>query len=192
MYKKLTSLQNLNSLGLNVFNYWTVTSVHEVTVALQRFGRLTLRFDSKWDEDSLPFYILDTNCTESEIEQILVLADSKDCIVIASNGIQFDPFLKYNLVVQFSSNGDFIAEASPEKIPLRKMYNFPLLSVHSNIHNSLIDWSTNDYYGLDRRDVLDTLWRLYDLQIYRKWIECTVYPFPVGLRNEEIIFWQLN
>lgn len=196
MYKKLKSLTKLEEMGLNTFPIWIPRTSQELLRIVKMAGKVTIRFDSV-DENAndLPFYILQENWESLDFscDQIFKEAYKSGCILLVSNGIHFDSAQKYNLVAKINKNKDFVVEACAEKVPLRKMYSYPLLSLAGNLNDKIHDWNViSGIYGIDRRQIKELLLELYDLGLTEHWIECTVYRHPVGKKNQPIVFWQIN
>lgn len=190
MYKKKRSLEYLERNGFNIFPFYIPRNLSEFQRMVNSMKMVTVRFDAKDERvDNLPFYIVKKTDGKERLERIMAQAIATKCILLVSQGIQYDAIQKFNLVAKVNYEGTFIAEASAEKVPLRHMYQFPLLTMTGNIDDSIRDWNCSQYYGIDRRIIKDILVRL---PIKDKWVECTYYPVPVGIKNENLIYWQVQ
>lgn len=194
MYKKIESLYALMNAHLNIHEFKVPKDYIEFKDVVHSFNNYcTVRCDHATLTKDLPFYVVDRE-DEALLKEIWDIAQSKEYKVIVANGLKHDKSQKYNLVVKFTREGDFIMEVSKKKVPLRHMYRYPseLLSASGNIDESVGEWKVyNQLYGLDRRVLLDELRELYSIGIVNKWIECTFYPYPVGIYNKHYVFWQI-
>lgn len=160
------------------------------------YDKCTIRTDHKEITNDLPFYIIDSTKKSYLIElaNIWTEAKEKSYKLIVTNGIKYDPIQNYNFVVRFSSNGNFTCEASDLKVPLRHMYRYPekLLSVSGNISDDIQEWKIyNNANGVNRIELKHDLEEVYTMQIMDRFIECTKYPFPVGIFKKQIVYWQI-
>jgi hypothetical protein len=180
-------------MGLNVHNFYIPNTYEEYKNITHQLKFCTIRTDHKFITEDLPFYIYDSN-KDSEDKLISIWNESqqKEFKLIISNGIQYDNIQEYNMVIKLQKNGDFIFEASELKIPLRHMYRHPLLSCSGDISDEIPQWDIyNARYGINKINIKNDLLTLYNYQIFDKWLEVTKYPIPVGIKNNNIIFWQI-
>lgn len=193
MFNKIKSLNNIINLGLNVHKFYIPNTYEEYCDLINKFKLCTIRTDHKFITEDLPFYIYDSNKdNETKLNSIWNEAQKKEFKLIISDGIQYDTIQEYNMVIKLQNNGDFIFEASELKIPLRHMYRHPLLSCSGNISNEISQWDIyNKRYGIDKINIKKDLLLLYNYQLFDKWLEITKYPIPVGIKNTNIIFWQI-
>ena len=194
MFEKIQSLNNIVSLGLNVHQFYIPRTYEEYIAIVSRLGKCTIRTDHEVIENDLPFYVI-TSEEREDLDLIWDEAQSNQYQLIISNGIKYDPIQKYNMVVKLQSNGDFTFEVSDLKIPLRHMYRYPwsLLSCVGNLTENVNLWHMfNKRYGIDKLIIQRDLLALYNYGLFDKWLEVTKYLVPVGMKNENIIFWQIK
>lgn len=195
MYKKIQDLNKLISLGINVHEFNIPEDYNEYKNIILKFNNLcSIRCDHESITKDLPFFVINKG-DESFLNKVWEISKEKSYKLIIANGLKYDKIQNYNIVVRFTEQREFIAEISPEKVPLRYMYRYPenILSISGNIDDSIRDWYIiNQVYGLDKRIILDDLKELFDLNIRNKWIECTFYPSPVGLLEKNYVVWQIG
>lgn len=194
MFKKIQSLNNIVSLGLNVHRFYIPESYDDCCRILNDWQFCTVRTDHEVFTEDLPFYLVDMReCDVTHVDNIWITAQKKGYKLIISDGIKYDVIQLYNMTVKFERNGDFSFEASELKIPLRHMYRYPLLSCSGNIAADVSEWIVyNARFGLDRRLLKRDLELLYTYQFYGKWLEVTRYPQGVGIKDEPFVFWQIH
>lgn len=193
MFKKIKSLCELQENGFNVHYFIVPNTLNEFLQTVLNMQHCTIRYDHTIESKDLPFQIItQKDLSIQNLTAIWNQAKQKEYQLIISNGIQYDPIQTYNMTVKFEKNGDFIFEASGEKVPLRHMYRYPLLSCAGNLTDSIQEWQIiHQLYGLNKCEIKKDLEQLYTHEIYGKWIELTKYPIPVGTQKEQIIFWQI-
>jgi len=193
MFNKIKSLNNIVNLGLNVHKFYIPDTFEEYQNLINKFGLCTLRTDHKVITEDLPFYVFNQEKdTDEKLNSIWNDSQEKEYKLIISNGIKYDTIQEYNMVVKLQRNGDFLFEASELKIPLRHMYRHPLLSCSGNLSEDIQLWDVyNARYGINKLTIRNDLLTLYNYQIFDKWLEVTKYPIQVGIKNENIIFWQI-
>lgn len=195
MLDKIKSLIYLDSKGLNHHLWYTAETFLSFKHIIKSLGNFcTIRTDHLEKENDLPFFIV-KNETEERLKEIWDIIEIGNYVPIISNGIKYDVDQLYNLCLKIESDGSFIFEASTLKIPLRHMYRYPdeLLSAYGNISDRPNQWNfVNNTYGIDRFQLLKVLQKIYTLGIYNKYIECTVYPYSVGVFDDNIVFWEIK
>lgn len=180
--------------GLNIHEFVVPDSYEEFLKVLENYNfTCTIRSDNQRKNLILPFYIIteENNSLFRTIWEISLLNNDK---LIVTNGLKYDKLQSYNIVVKFDLNGDFIFEASSKKVPLRTMYKYPeyLLSAYGNIDDRLGDWKViHEVYGLDRRMLYNDLYKLYELRLFNRYLECTFYPIEVGIYKKDYVIWQI-
>lgn len=193
MYNKIKSLNKIVDMGLNVHQFFIPDSYEEYKGLVNQLEFCTIRTDHKTKTEDLPFYIF--NNKKDNIDKLnSIWNDSlqNEYKLIISNGIQYDNIQEYNMVVKLQKNGDFVFEASELKVPLRHMYRYPLLSCSGNLSDEVSEWKVyNARFGVDKTTIKNDLLSLYTYQIFDKWLEITKYPVQVGIKNNNIIFWQI-
>lgn len=199
MYDKIASMEWIRDHGINIHRWIVPTDYNEFLTAVQAFGKCSIRTDHATETKDMPFYVIDSEIPESHVNILLNIYNETyvgGYKLIVSDGIKYDSVQEYNMVIKIAKNGDFVFEASPEKVPLRHMYRFPLLSCNGNVCDKANEWLiTNFRRDLNRDDIRRDLGYLYE-QCYRHklfdmWLELTKYPIPVGLQERHIVFWQI-
>jgi hypothetical protein len=192
-YKKINSLMNLVKRGLNTHVFYIPETYWGYLNLVYTLSCCTVRTDHAVVSEDLPFYIINLAVDSTEyIQNIWDQAVLNEYKLIVSDGIKFDEVKKYNMVIKIEKNGDFIFEASAKKVPLRRMYRYPLLSCSGNIADEVSEWAVyNSIPGINRIDLKKDIEELYTLQIFGKWLELTKYPLPVGILQKDIVFWQI-
>ena len=199
MYKKLKSLKELQKNKFNIFTCMVLDPKKEGagllgTIAFL-YDRVTVRFDAEVETaDDLPFYILEADSGILKCKEIMDKAETLNCILIVSAGINSDCKMKYNLVYKVNNDGSFIMEASTLLVPLRHMYNSldGRVVISGNIFEEIQDWQCLGY-GIDRRELRDIIVNAYfNEHLVNKWVECSVYKEDVGGLKENIIYWQVR
>ena len=193
MYSKINSLKIIINKGLNVHNFYIPYNYDQYKLLLNELKFCTIRTDYKTIPQDLPFYEFNIEKDdENKLNSIWNESKEKEYKLIISNGIQYDNIQEYNMVVKFNEKGDFLFEASELKIPLRHMYRYPLLSCSGNIADEISQWEIyNARYGINKLNIKNDLLTLYNYQLFDKWLEITKYPIPVGVKNNNIVFWQI-
>ena len=196
MFDKIESLNNIVKLNLNVHQFYIPETYEEYRSLIDKFGFCTIRTDHKFKSEDLPFYIFNKQKdSEEDLDLIWDEAQGKQYKLIISDGIKYDNIQKYNMVMKIQNNGDFIFEASDLKIPLRHMYRYPskLLSCTGNLSDGIHLWHIfNKRYGIDKLIIKRDLLTLYNCGLFDNWLEVTKYPIPVGMKNENLVFWQIK
>ena len=193
MYNKINSLKTIVNKGLNVHSFYIPNTYEEYKNLINEFKFCTIRTDHKFMSQDLPFYVFNIEKdSEDKLNSIWNESQEKEYKLIISNGIQYDNIQEYNMVVKFNERGDFLFEASELKIPLRHMYRYSLLSCSGNISDEVSQWEVyNTRYGINKINIKNDLLTLYNYQLFDKWLEITKYPIPVGIKNNNIVFWQI-
>jgi len=193
MYDKITSLNKIVDMGLNVHKFYIPNNLDEFKTICNEFEFCTIRTDHRDRSEDLPFYLYDkSKDSKNRLNQIWDETQQGEYKLIIANAIQFDNIQEYNMVIKIQENGDFIFEASELKIPLRKMYEHPLLSCEGNIVDKPSRWKIyNNREALNKNTINNDLLTLYNFEIFNKWLEVTKYPIPVGIQNDKIVFWQI-
>lgn len=199
MYKKLKSLKELQKNRFNIFTCVILDPMRDDASTLDLiaflYDRVTVRFDAEVETaDDLPFYILEADSGILKCKEIMDKAETLNCILIVSAGINSDCKMKYNLVYKVNNDGSFIMEASTLLVPLRHMYNSldGRVVIRGNIFNEIQDWQCLGY-GIDRRELRDIIVNAYfNEHLVNKWVECSVYKEDVGGLKENIIYWQVR
>lgn len=193
LYEKINSLNKLVDKGLNVHSFYIPTTYIEFEDLLINLKYCTIRTAHREITKDMPFYIFNIGIDKPRIKEIWQESVNSGYRLIVSDGIKYDNIQSYNMVVKLSRNGDFIFEASELKIPLRHMYRHPLLSCSGNIKGGVRDWEVyNNRNTIDKRNIKHVLEELYTYEIFDKWLEITKYPTEVGIRNKDIVFWQIT
>jgi len=193
MYDKINNLKSILKQGLNVHEFHIPNTYKEYKKLINEFKICTIRTDHKKISQDLPFYIFNTEKDNKEkLNTIWIETIGREYKLIISNGIQYDNIQEYNMVVKLHKNGDFLFEASELKIPLRHMYRYPLLSCSGNLKDEVSQWEVyNARYGINKIYIKNDLLTLYNYGIFDRWLEITKYPVPVGVKKENIVFWQI-
>jgi len=196
LFEKTRSLNSIVSFNLNVHQFYIPKLYTEYRSLVNKLGLCTLRTDHASLLEDLPFYIVDAHKDSSEkLDAIWANAQDRGYRFIISDGIKYDAIQEYNMVVKFQEDGHFLFEASGLKVPLRHMYRYPtsLLSCTGTLSEGIHLWYMfNVQYGLNRLVIKNDLLTLYNYGLFDKWLEVTKYPIPVGIRNENIVFWQIK
>ena len=196
MFDKIKSLNNIVNLNLNLHKFYIPDTYEEYRNLVYKFELCTIRTDHKFISEDLPFYIFNKQKDNDEyLDLIWDKALGKQYKLIISDGIKYDNIQKYNMVAKIQKNGDFLFEASDLKIPLRHMYRHPasLLSCTGNLSDGIHLWHMfNKRYGIDKLIIRRDLLTLYNCGLFDKWLEVTKYPIPVGIKSENIVFWQIK
>ena len=196
MFDKIKSLNNIVNLNLNLHKFYIPDTYEEYRNLVYKFELCTIRTDHKFISEDLPFYIFNKQKDNDEyLDLIWDKALGKQYKLIISDGIKYDNIQKYNMVAKIQKNGDFLFEASDLKIPLRHMYRHPasLLSCTGNLSDGIHLWHMfNKRYGIDKLIIRRDLLTLYNCGLFDKWLEVTKYPIPVGVKRENIVFWQIK
>lgn len=197
MFDKIESLNSIVKLNLNLHQFYIPETYEEYIKLTNEFELCTIRTDHKYISEDLPFYIFDKQKEQDDeyLDLIWNEAQGQQYKLIISNGIHYDKFQKYNMVVKLQKNGDFLFEASDLKIPLRHMYRHPasLLSCTGNLSEGIHLWHMfNKRYGINKLFIKKDLLTLYNYGLFDTWLEITKYPIKVGTKNEDIVFWQLR
>lgn len=195
MLSKIQSLVFLDTKKLNHHLWYTAAQFESFMYTIRALGNFcTIRTDHPTKENDLPFFIVDHE-SEERLMEIWKIIDDGNYVPIISNGIKFDKDQLYNMCIKIESDGSFLFEASILKIPLRHMYRYPddLLSAYGNISDKPNQWTfINNTYGIDRFQLKKILEKIYTLGIYNKYIECTVYPYSVGVFDDNIVYWEIK
>lgn len=195
---KRQSFEYLKQLGLNIHKYYVPQSFKEFYDLANNLVYFTVRTDiDTAHKGNLPFYIIDMHDINQSpsLYSIWEHSTRNNLVLIVSDAIHYDKDQKYNAVVNISKDGKFMLEASALKIPLRKMYEHPanLLTITGSIASPISTWQVPlPRYGIDRIELRNLLEYLYSLKIYDRNLELTVYPYPVGVLYEPIVFWQIK
>jgi len=196
MFDKIESLNTIVGLNLNLHKFYIPDTYEEYRNLTDKFDLCTIRTDHKFISEDLPFYIFNKQKDNDEyLDLIWDEAQAKQYKLIISDGIKYDNIQKYNMVAKIQKNGDFIFEVSDLKIPLRHMYRHPssLLSCTGNLSEAIHLWHMfNKRYGIDKLIIRRDLLTLYNCGLFDKWLEVTKYPIPVGVKRENIVFWQIK
>jgi len=126
-----------------------------------------------------------------DILNIYNKAEELGCYLIVSDGRNYDPQMRYNVCIRIERDGDFVCEMSPLKIPLRHMYEHPLMCVTGNIIEPKHWWDVWGKQNADLREVKDIVQTIYSKEILGKYIECTTYNIPVGILKEDMVYWHI-
>lgn len=189
---KVRVLKYLQDRGLNVHSYQVVHDRYSLGRAIHEYGECSIRFNSFDDSLELPFAYMDEN--NWDIVDILHVANKAEelgCHLIVSNGRKFDKDMRFNICAKIARNGDFTLEASGLKVPLRKMYDYPIMSIIGNIQHPMHWWNVyGKRYG-NLTEIRDILYKLYTNGIFEEYVECTTYIENVGVLNDNIVFWHL-
>jgi hypothetical protein len=199
MYDKLASMEWIKHTGLNIHQFYVPKDVHEFSRIVIDLEKCSIRTDHATRTKDMPFYTMNIFEVKDFCRAIIDIwseSEREGYKLIVSDGIKYDPVQEYNMTIKIAENGDFDFEASPEKVPLRHMYRFPLLSCSGNVGEETSEWMVrNKRHDLNRVDIRHDIWYLYE-QCYRyklfgHWLELTKYPVPVGVQGERIVFWQI-
>lgn len=188
---KAEILRDLLARKFNVFDFKACESLRDLAVYNSEHNEYTIRFDRNYNYYDLPFYIVDCRLSPSEMVAIRNLANDLNCTLLCSDGHAYDKIQICNFVF-IHDKDDFILELNFDKMPLRKMYNENLISIRGNLMQS---FNTFEVSGKNRRFISQTfidrlLSRMLDKPSGR--YECTLYPEPVGVLGENIIYWQVE
>lgn len=200
---KINSIRSIQQLKLNTHNTVITKSLAEALNTIKEFSQFTVRTDADryegltWGNGSdLPFYMQPEPLDDVRYlwfkNEFTKLLDAGFYLIIA-NGIKYDNIQCYNAVVRLQSNGDFKADMSVRKVPLRKMYQYgDMFGAIGNIADELSEvfWMKQTPY--DRHDIVRDMGLLYTYEIYNKDIELTRYPMKVGTLNDYFVFWQIR
>lgn len=191
-FYKVNKLRNLINKGLNVFDFRVCSTKAELDKAIAEFHYVcTVRSDGKDKGWLYPFYIIRNKADTYKIEF------NSDLKYIVANGLRYDTQLRMNLCFKISENGDFLAEYSRLKIPLRKMYEHPnqLTTVYGNLDDKLYTWELGNSTLIDLRELRDILREEWGLMrghgLFDKYIEMSVYNQNVGVLNKDRVYWEV-
>lgn len=203
-FKKVSSLKRIEKYGLNIHCYTVCFTINQLIEACEEYKYMcTIRTDMK--ESSLnyghdyPFYIIQ-NKIEVDADKLKREIFDKEYIAIVTNALQYDKYLKYNLVISLARNGDFMAEYSFENTPLRCMYKHSenLNCVTGNINDNIRLWDRT-YLRKDNKldlrilkDILEDNYLIAEQQkLFDRYIEMSVYKQKCGILNKEIVYWEI-
>lgn len=198
---KLKAFRQMDSLGLNHHRTEVVTSLEVADTLAAEF---TYQFSIRTDRNhgitkDLPFFLIDEKEQYLEIREKLKALLMDGFVLIVSDGHRYDPYMKYNLVFSVNYDGEFKAEYSTKNVPLRHMYRYPkeLVQVSGNINERYPNWDIRNRQAakIDFRQIRDMIYLQYmwveKLDLYRRHLELSVYRIPCGIRNEEIVYWEI-
>ena len=192
MYEKIRNLKILQSQGLNVHEYVVPNSLLELITSVGKWDTCSIRTDAKYATNDLPFYTIKPDDKVQKLLDIWAEAEANEHKLIVANELRYDPIQICNLTVWFDRSGNFQSEVSAVKVPLRKMHSYPnsLLYCKGSIWEKPKEWEKLNNVGIIDKSLLqDVLFKLYNYKLFNQWLECTVYPEPVGVRGENIVFW---
>lgn len=203
-YNKIEGFRKMQNYGMNIFQYIVCHSLAELEKACNKFDYIcTIRSDANRDKakyaNMYPFYIV--NGKESvDYRDIENKVFKEGFVAIVANGLKYDKYLNYNMVVYMTQNGGFQAEYSFEQVPLRKMYNNSsyLHYVSGNINDSILYWDRT-FLGSDNKldmrvlkDLLNKQYELrYEYKLFDREIEFSRYSVDCGILADDIIYWQV-
>lgn len=192
MGKKTLCLKRLQEAGINVHEYEEVRSFEELIRYIELNPNMSIRFDDDQGTTDLPFYVID-NGDQEHLREIVEQAKIGNFTMLVSNGHQYDADQICNFVGKVSPDGTFELEYSIKKIPLRHMYRRGTTSVRGNYG----DLSTYSYLNrndniISKQELEDILTYLFQIKIYNRDIEGTLYPYPVGVYKRNIVIWQVR
>ena len=193
MYNKLESLYSLIDNGLNVHSFIATKDMAEVVRAVHGFDNVcTIRTDSEEGGYKLPFYIIDGE--SDELGSICNDIEGKGLLAIVANGRKYDKNMIYNATYSIDINGDFWIEYCMEKCTQREMYNYTMNCYMGNINDKIRDWIIirDTDKRVDKREIRELLIRMWNNGIYDKYLEITKYDVTAGIRQEDIVFWQVT
>lgn len=191
-YHKIAKLEGLLNRGFNVFDFRVCTTFEELYRAISEFDyTCTVRSDGREKGWLYPFYIIRNRIDTYKIDF------RTDLKYIVANGLRYDTELRFNMCLQMSRDGDFIAEYSRLKIPLRSMYNYPkyLTTVTGNLDDKVYTWSLRNSTGIDLRELRDILreeWvNCNNHGLFDKYIELSTYNKNCGVLNRDRVYWEV-
>lgn len=180
---KYNALMKLKNKKLNIHTTELAYCKADILNLIQKHGdAFSVREDSNIILTDLPFYT-DIN----DIPDSPTVGDSW----IFSNGRKYDANQLLNFVATVHSDGNFEIESSELKIPLRHMYRYPesLSYVTGNICDKPQDWKIRGNVNI--KYVEKCIYFMFTRYIFER-VECTLYPYGVGIFNEPIVFWQIG
>jgi hypothetical protein len=182
-FKKVSSLLQLQSYGLNVPKYWLIRSSNEIdNFPVSRCRIWGVRCDSPNQENRLPFY---APVGADELREIAhkILTDYPYLIIIAQEYIDFNDQLlagKY-----YKNKGDHCMECFTGNRSIRQAIEDGTDLIR---FSSMADfpWSLQPFKSLIRRGLIER---------FSDWPQCcvewSIYPYPVGVLKQRIIYWEL-
>ena len=189
---KVQSLQFLEKQGLNIHNYSTPTEFNKIKEICEQYINSSVRFDDTTGTLQLPFMLMEQGkYTDTDIASIINIIKQYNCYPLISDGRNYDANMEYNISIKIQENGYFEADISNLKIPLRNMFNHPLMALVGNIAEPIHWWKQ---YGItlgnkvNIRRIIETI---YSKEIFNKYIECTTYTTKVGKLSELIAYWHI-
>jgi hypothetical protein len=200
MYDKIASMEWIRDTGLNIHRFYVPNNVFEFSKIVIDLEQCSIRTDHATRTKGMPFYTMDIFKVKNFCKSIVDIwseSEREGYKLIVSDGIKYDSVQEYNMTIKIAENGDFDFEASPEKVPLRHMYRYPLLSCTGNVSDEASGWLPyKQRYDLNRVGIRRDLGYLYEQcyrhKLFNKWLELTKYPIPVGLQERHIVFWQIT
>lgn len=191
MYAKEKMLVKLKNKGLNIFDYKVMTTATDLVLYHRLHKNFTIRFTKVDDCKNLPFYVVNESVDSDKVAHIGFEAEYLHCAMIVSDGIKYENNQVLNFVFCKKPNGDFIIEYHIGSEPLRQMYNYPTTVIKGNLYTQKEDWT---FRGSQRIIIgfsdLEYLLNYIDkVDIYNKYVECTLYDCKVGINLERVITW---
>lgn len=190
---KAENLKQLLRTGNNVHEFQVIEDVKQLIEYSHKNPCFTIRFDRDYNYYNLPFMAFDHTLEVVEAEGILAKAKNMGCTLVCSNGKKYDPIQICNFVYSVR-NGQFILEVNFDKVPLRQMYNENLITISGHIFHprsmfSIRGQKRNLLSGVILEKILGEMIRHPQTKFT---YEGTLYPFPVGVLNQQIVCWQMN
>lgn len=203
-YNKVKSLKRIEDLGLNIHEYTVCFTLSQLIEACKKYEFIcSIRTDTKKYNSiykcDYPFYAINSE-NDFNTEKFKRELFDKNYIAIVTNGLRYDKDLMYNIVINISENGDFMAEYSFENTPLRKMYinSKNLHNVHGNINEDIALWDRSglgEGNKLDLRILRDLLIQHYEIarkaKLFDRYLEISVYSKECGILKQDLVYWEI-
>lgn len=188
-YAKVEALERLQSQGLNIFEYTVIDNLYVLAEYRKTHPEFTIRFASEDEKLNLPFYIVRKSTPIDAVLQTMRNAQVFKCVLLCSDGVKYEKSQVANFVFCKTHSGRFMCEYRVGSEPLRDMFKHKTARILGSTYGLFDVWEGYNRYGLGHTNFQRMLQYIADSQIYDKYVECTLYSDPVGIRNEQVICW---